>query len=482
MTNKISERQDRLKKLESIQKAGINPYPSKFEKKQLLAEAGEKKSGVKVDIAGRIIAKRTLGKIIFCRLQDQSGRLQAVLKQDEIGRKDFDFFRKNLDLGDFLGVTGKMFTTKRGEFSVLVKKYRLLTKALRPLPEKWHGLQDEELKLRKRYLDFITNPELKNLFIRKNFFWQTTRNFMEKLDFLEIETPILETSAGGAEAEPFVTRHQAFDLEVYLRISTGELWQKRLMVAGFEKTFEIGRQFRNEGVSREHLQDYSQMECYWAYADYQKMMNLVEKLIKEIVKKVYHRTKFTINGHQVDFSGSWKKIDYAETLSQKAKLNVLTASQKEIQKKLKKLKMEFSPKDGRGRLIDLLWKYFRSQFSGPVFLINHPTVISPLAKKHSDHPEKTQRFQLIVGGSELGNGYSELNDPIDQAERFQEQAALRAQGDTAAQMFDQDFVEALEYGMPPVAGFGFSERLFAFLENRPVRECQFFPLVKPKQQ
>jgi lysyl-tRNA synthetase, class II len=284
-----NETKARLEKLNKIKDQGKDPYPVSFDKKDSLTQAYKSKLGTKVKVAGRIMTKRDMGKLCFCHLLDETQKMQIVLQLDELDKEEYKWFIKNIDLGDFVGIEGEIFKTKKGEISVLVKKYSLLSKALRPLPEKWHGLADEELKLRKRYLDFITNPELKELFYRRTKFWQSTRDFLIKESFLEVETPILETTPGGADAEPFVTHHNALDMDLYLRISMGELWQKRLMVAGFEKTFEIGRQFRNEGMSREHLQDYSQMECYWAYADYENMMDLIERLYKYIIKQTYNK-------------------------------------------------------------------------------------------------------------------------------------------------------------------------------------------------
>jgi len=475
------ERKHRIDKLNKIKEQGINPYKTKFDKKNDLVEALKLKLGSKVKVAGRIMTKRDMGKLCFAHLMDESAKMQIVLQSDKMNKDDYKWFIKNIDLGDFVGIEGEIFKTKKGEVSVLVSKYELLTKTLRPLPEKWHGLADEELKLRKRYLDFLSNPQLKELFYRRAKFWQSTRDFLIKEGFLEVETPVLETTPGGADAEPFVTHHNALDLDLYLRISMGELWQKRLMVAGFEKTFEIGRQFRNEGMSREHLQDYTQMECYWAYADYEDMMKLVEKMYKYIIKQTYGKTKFEINGFTVDFASDWTKIDYVEVIKRNFDLDVTKATKETVLKKLRELKVDFDQNLSKARLIDVLWKQLRKTIAGPAFLINHPVEVSPLAKRDPKNPDRVQRFQIIIAGSEVGNGYSELNDPIDQAARFAEQAKMREAGDLEAQMHDQDFVEALEYGMPPTAGFGFSERLFSFLENKSARECQLFPLMKPEK-
>ena len=482
MTQSPDERKDRLKRLEALKEQGINPYPAHFERTHTLAEARELKVGTVVTVAGRLMSRRVMGKIAFCHLQDTSDKLQIVFKAGDIPETELQFFVDHFDTGDFIGITGEIFTTQKGELSILVKEYQILSKSLLPLPDKHHGLQDEDLKLRKRYLDLIMNPELRELFVRRAKFWTATRNFLQQAGFLEVETPVLETTTGGADAEPFVTHHNALDIDVFLRISTGELWQKRLMIAGFEKTFEIGRQFRNEGMSREHLQDYTQMECYWAYANYQQMMKLTQDLYRHIAQEAYGTLKFTIGDHEVDLGAEWTLIDYRDIILEKMGIDILNASQEAIAEKLISLKVKPDTHASRGRLIDQLWKQLRPQISGPAFLINHPVDVSPLAKRNPEKPELVERFQIILAGSEMGNGYSELNDPIDQAERFKEQSKLRDAGDKEAQMPDREFVEALEHGMPPVAGFGFSERLFSFLENKTARECQLFPLVKPKEE
>jgi len=327
----------------------------------------------------------------------------------------------------------------------------------------------------------LFNPETKNLVEKRAVFWQSLREFLTNRGFLEVETPVLETLPGGADARPFSTRHHALNLDVYLRISMGELWQKRLMVAGLEKTFEIGRQFRNEGMDQEHLQDYTQMEFYWAYADYKDGMKLVEEMYREAAKKTFGKLRFTINGFEVDLGKKWEKYDYVQTLQKQTGLNVLEASLKEIRSRLDNLDIEYDKKGFNiNRAMDSLWKYCRKKIAGPGFLVNVPVAVSPLAKSCEKNKELTQRFQVIIAGSELGNGYSELNDPLEQARRFQAQQKLREAGDQEAQFYDQDFVEALEYGMPPTCGFGVSERLFSFLMGKPARECQIFPLMKPK--
>lgn len=472
----------RIEKLKKLKKLGINAFPSKSNRnytcEEVLAEQKNlTKKEAKVTIAGRLMSMRGHGKLVFADIVDWSGKLQAAFKEDVLG-KTFSMLDL-IDTGDFLELSGTIFVTKMGETTLMVENIRILTKTIRPLPDKWYGIQDEELRYRKRYLDLILNTDLRELFIKKSKFWNAVREFMIKKGFLEVETPVLENTAGGADANPFVTHHDYLDIDVYLRISMGELWQKRLMVAGFEKTFELGRQFRNEGVSREHLQDYTQMEFYWAYANYEDSMKLVEELYKYVAQKVFDTYKFKMNGFDVDMGKKWEKIDYTTAVNKHFNIDVLAMSETELKKLLKSKKIEYRESDRKGRLIDLLWKQVRKNIAGPAFLINHPVEVSPLSKRKEDDPRLVERYQVILGGSENGNGYSELNDPIDQAERFGEQAKMREEGDIEAQMHDQEFVEALEYGMPPTSGFGVSERLFAFMVDKPTRECVLFPLLKP---
>ena len=482
-TNTNDEREVRIKKLTELRELNINPYPAKSVKKNTLQEALDAKEGTALQVAGRVMTMREMGKLTFCHLQDESAKMQIALKDGDIDKENYKLFIKKIDIGDIISIEGERFVTHKGEPSILVKKWTLLTKALLPLGDKFHGVQDEELRLRKRYLEMIMEPETRELFRKGSKFWQSTREFLLKEGFLEVETPVLETATGGADATPFVTHHNALDMDVYLRISMGELWQKRLMVGGFEKTFEIGRQFRNEGMSREHLQDYTQMEFYWGYADYEMGMELVERLVKYIAEQTFGTLKFTIGDYgEIDLSKKWEKIDYTKTIREKTGIDIFKATEKDMKKKLEELKVEYDKADSKGRIVDSLWKYCRKTIAGPAFLVGHPVMVSPLAKRREDDPELTQRFQILIAGSELGNGYSELNDPIDQAERFQEQAKMREAGDTEAQMHDKDFVEALEHGMPPTCGFGFSVRLFSFLANKPIRECVIFPLMKPVQE
>jgi len=424
---------------------------------------------------------RGQGAIVFITLNDGTALFQGLLKKDILGEEKLNFFSEVVDIGDFIEIQGNFFTTKRGEKTMEAKDWRMLSKSLRPLPEKWHGLVDEETKLRKRYLDILMNPEVKNMVEKKALFWNAVREFHLKHGFLEVETPVLEVTTGGADATPFKTYHNALDLDVYLRISAGELWQKKLMVAGIPKTFEIGRIFRNEGMSPEHLQDYTQCEAYWAYANYKDMYKFLQECYRYVAEKTFGTLKFQINGFDVDLGNDWPIIDFTEEIKKQTGVNIEIADQNEIESKLKALGVKYEV-GNKARLIDSLWKYCRKNIGGPAILINEPKITSPLSKSSSENPNITERFHFIIAGSEVGQGYSELNDPIDQLERFEEQEKLRKAGDTEAQMMDHDFVDALEHGMPPTTGHGFSERLFSFLMDKPVRETQIFPLMRPKAE
>ncbi|MEM3112951.1 MAG: lysine--tRNA ligase [Candidatus Pacearchaeota archaeon] len=478
----------RIKKIEELRKLGINPYPSKFDFKNYASELQNRYKKLKkegktkdnVSVAGRIMIKRDLGKISFATLYDSSGKIQLISQNGETPKKDFEFFKKYIDAGDFAGVEGLVLRTKTGELSILIKKIDLLSKAILPLPEKFHGLQDEEERLRKRYLDILMNPEVKDLFVKKQKFWSTIRNFLLERGFLEVETPVLETSAGGAAATPFKTHHNALDIDVYLRISMGELWQKKLMVAGYEKTFEIGRQFRNEGMDIEHLQDYTQMEFYWSYASYKEGMKLVEEMYKKVAKETINSLKFVTHGYRIDLGKKWEIYEYDKTIKKYTNIDIWKANEKEIEEKLDELKVEYNPKTNKWRLVDSLWKYCRKKLNGPGFLIGQPAEITPLAKRSYKDPRKVEQFQVIIAGTELGNGYSELNDPIDQDERLRKQMEQKSKGDMESMEHDKSFIEALKYGMPPTCGFGVSERLFSYLVDKPIRECVIFPLLKPE--
>ncbi|HBD24853.1 MAG: lysine--tRNA ligase [Candidatus Zambryskibacteria bacterium RIFOXYD1_FULL_40_13] len=476
-------RSARLQKLDILKKAGINPYPAKvprdfpitFLKTNFDAQT---KTSVAISVAGRVMAIRGQGAILFAVLFDGTDRIQAIIKKDILKNESFALFTDTVDVGDFISVTGMAILSERGEPSVMADSWIMASKSLLPLPEKWHGLQDVEERYRKRYLDFVMNDELRDLILKKSKFWDATREFMKNTGFLEVETPTLETTTGGAEATPFGTHHNDFDLDVYLRISVGELWQKRLMAGGFPKTFEIGRVYRNEGSSPEHLQEFTNMEFYWSFADFNDGMELVREMYIEIAKEVFGKTEFTSRGHTFDLANEWQKVDYGEEIKKQTGVDIQTATEEEMAKRLDELKVKYDG-NNKERLMDTLWKYCRKNISGPAFLINHPVLVSPLAKSNPDR-KTVQRFQPIIAGSEVGNGFSELNDPIDQRERFELQQKMIDRGDTEAMMADYEFVEMLEHGMPPTCGFGFGERLFAVLVDRPLRELQAFPLMRPK--
>jgi lysyl-tRNA synthetase class 2 len=475
---------ERNKKLAAIQNAGIDPYPARVSRSFSVSHAlehfeslsAEKKS---VSLAGRLTAVRGQGKIIFADIEDESGKIQAVLKDDIT--KDFEFWWTVLDLGDFISVTGPVFLTKKGEKSVEVEKLEIASKTLLPPPDKYYGVEDIETRLRERYVDLMVHPEVREMFRKKSVFWQTTRECLLAAGFFEVETPILEAIAGGAEAEPFVTHHNALDTDFYLRIAP-ELNLKRLMVGGFEKVFEIGRIFRNEGIDAEHLQDYTQMEMYWAYQDYEGLMVFFEKMIKTVIEKTFGTLTIARKGQEIDWGKLWVRYDYYDLFEKYAGMDLKTATKDQLLKKAKELQIETADASlGRGRLIDLIYKKtVRPTLIQPGFLVNPPVDIEPLAKRLPSDKDRVERFQIVAYGTELGKGFSELNDPIDQRGRFEEQMKLREAGDAEAQMFDEDYVRALEHGMPPTAGFAYSERLFAVLMDKPVRETVFFPLMRKK--
>lgn len=474
--------EERKKKLFELQKLGVNPYPADSNRTHSLSSFSEnfddfEKNKKTATVAGRIRALRGHGGLSFGNLEDESGVFQFAIKKDRVGKNLFEIFSKT-DIGDFVELSGTAFTTKRGEKTIMVEKFRILTKSLLALPEKFHGLKEIETRLRKRYLDMIVNPEVRDIFRKKNVFWKTIRDFMTEQGFLEVQTPVLEAIAGGADATPFKTHHKALDRDFYLRISL-EFPLKKLLVGGYEKVYEIGRLFRNEGISREHLQEYDDMEFYWAYADYRKGMGLAEKLFKETVRKVTGGAKTKYGNHILDWGADWPEIDYFEIFKKETGLDLGSAGLSDLRKKADALKIKYEESHGVGRVIDVIYKKtVRPKIIQPSFLVGHPAVLSPLAKLDPDNDQKVQRFQILAGGTELGNGYSELNDPIDQRKRFEDQMKLREAGDKEAQMMDEDFVEALEYGMPPAVGFGVSERLFAVLMDKSIRETVIFPLMR----
>lgn len=478
----IGQRQRRIAAMHELRKLGIDPftpYAKKDHQNTVIKDNFDKYEGAEVTLTGRLMAKREHGKLIFGDIQDQSGSIQIGIKKDEIQEDLKNSYLgwnnlKLIDTGDFIQVTGSVGKTQQGEITLFVKFLKLLTKSLRPLPVQF---EEKEQQFRRRYIDLTINPERKKLFERKAKFWEVSREFMKRNGFIEVETPVLEHVTGGADANPFTTHHDALDQDFFLRIST-ELYQKRLIGAGFEKIYTLAPNFRNEGLSDEHLQEYYQLEWYWAYANYKDGMELTRNMFRDIAEKVYGKTKFSTRGHEFDLADEWKEIDYTTAIKEKYGIDIFTDTDEKMLEALKKEGVDLPGAINRNRIIDNLWKMIRKTIAGPAFLVNQPMFISPLAKSIPDRPELTQRFQIIIAGSELGNGYSEINDPIDQMERFLEQQKLRDSGDAEAQMLDIDFVEMLEYGMPPTCGYGHSERVFWFLEDVTAREGTFFPQMR----
>jgi lysyl-tRNA synthetase class 2 len=488
----------RRNKLEAIKKAGIDPYPSVTSRTHTNKQAVDDfdaLAGVQITLVGRILGWRDMGKITFCQIEDGTGKIQVLFKADDLGVDKYKFLIATSDIGDFIEVTGTLFKTKTGEKTLAVGAglqpaqneerlqtvpYKLLAKSLRPLPDQHYGLADEETKLRKRYLDILMDPEVRDIFIKKNRFWSSMREFLVKKGFLELEMPVLEAVPGGAEAEPFITHHNALDRNFYLRISL-ELPLKKMLVAGYEKVFEIGRIFRNEGISPEHLQDYTQMEFYWAYGDFEKMMVLLEELYQYVIGQTFGTLKIKNAGQEVDWSGNWNRYNYIDLFKEHTGLDLMECSDDELKMFADKNNIKYEDFARRGRLIDLIFKKkVRPNIKAdkPAFLINQPIELEPLAKRDPNNPKVVQRMQIIAYGTELGKAFGELNDPIDQRLRFEEQMKLREAGDSEAQMLDEDYVEAMEYGMPPAAGVGISERLFSVLMDRSIRETTIFPPMK----
>lgn len=483
MTTLSDYRDERLKKLAEIRAQGINPYPAKSHRNTKISDVlnhFDEKDGQTVCIAGRIIAIRSFGKIAFVKIRDYFGEIQIFMqKTDDVKSGEFGVKQlKLLDTGDFIEAEGKVGKSSTGEISVFANSVRLLTKSLRPLPG-YDGFTNKEERYRRRYVDMNVNPEVRERLVRRSKFWQATRDYLTKHGFIEVNTPILEVTTGGADANPFVTHMDALNQDYYLRISQ-ELPLKRLLGGGFEKVFDIGPRFRNEGVDDEHLPEHIAMESYAAYENYEDGMKLYEGMIKYVAMQTWGTLKFNVGGFEVDLDQEWPRIKYADLLKEKYDIDVFNLDREKAINILKTNKVEIDPKVSDARLIDNLWKLIRKTSAGPYWLIEEPLSLSPLAKVAEDNPLVTQRFHPIIAGTEMGNGYSELNDPLDQLARFEEQQAMRDNGDDEAQMLDLDFVEMLEYGMPPACGWGNSERNFWLLEGVSGREAVPFPIIKAR--
>ncbi|HUY53177.1 MAG TPA: amino acid--tRNA ligase-related protein [Candidatus Dormibacteraeota bacterium] len=485
-----SLRDERLRKLQDIKKLGINPYPADSNRSNYLNDIQTNFDQFKdksVSVVGRIKGIRKIGKIAFIAIHDSSGDLQLFLKQDQVKpdntpRAYLNFSEINLlDSGDFIQASGNVIKTQTGEISVAVEKIKLLSKTLRPMPTAHGGFTNKEERLRRRYIDLNINQNVYQRFIRRSNFWQSTRDFLIKNGFIEINVPVLEHTTGGADAKPFITHMESLNQDFYLRISH-ELPLKKLLGGGYEKVFDIGPRFRNENYSDEHLPEHIAMEWYWAYADWNDGMRFTQDLLRYVCDKTWNKRSFIINdGQEVDLGKdgiNWSKISFVEIIKNKYNIDVFNSGMDDIKQKLKENKLEVSKEDNRVRSLDKLWKKIRTEISGPAYLIDIPIFMQPLAKAQSNDPRLSEQFNLILGGTEICKAYSELNDPIDQFNRFLEQRDLRNAGDDEAQMLDIDFIEMLEFGMPPACGFGFSERVFWTLDNITAREGVPFPQLR----
>ena len=480
-------RDERLRKLEEIKNLGLDPYPAKTDRTVMTAEIinhFDEMEGKTVSVAGRIAGIRKFGKLAFIVLRDFSGKIQLFItakdlaetsaKDNFIGIKDLNL----LDVGDFIQANGEVIKSKTGEISVATRELRLLTKSLRPMPSQQDGFTNKEERFRRRYVDMNVNLEVRDRFVRRSKFWQATRDFLNSHGFFEINIPVLEHTTGGADANPFVTHMDALDdAQFYLRISH-ELPLKRLLGAGFEKVYDLGPRFRNENYSDEHLPEHIAMEWYAAYWDWREGMAFMEEMYKYVLQETFGTLKFKLDRFDVDMSGQWEVWDYAEVIKKHYGIDVFNTTIEEVSAKLKENNLEVEKTDSIPRGIDKLWKNIRKDVAGPVWLVNTPKFISPLSKSDPNNPQVVERFQPVIAGSELGNGFSELNDPIDQLNRFVEQQQMRDDGDNEAMMLDIDYVEMLEYGMPPACGWGYSERVFWIFEGVTAREGVPFPQLK----
>ena len=479
-------RDERLRKLEELKGLGVNPYPAEAHRTHTINDITtnfDALNGKEVTVVGRLMATRKFGKLAFLVLRDMSGQIQLFLKSDtvaplnaatsQLGMEQLNL----LDPGDFVEATGPVIQTKTGEISVDVRTLRLLTKSLRGMPSEQEGFTNKEERLRRRYIDMNVNRDVRERFVRRSKFWQATRKYLDNHGFVEVNIPVLEHTTGGADANPFVTHMDALDQDFYLRISH-ELPLKRLLGAGFEKVYDLGPRFRNENYSDEHLPEHVAMEWYWAYANWQDGMKFMEEMYKFVLKETFGTLQFNVRGFEIDMDKEWEVWDYATVIRDHYGIDVYNTTIEEVAAKLKENNLEVEKTDSIPRGIDKLWKNIRKDVVGPVWLVNTPKFISPLAKSSVDNPDTVQRFQPVMLGSELGNGFSELNDPIDQYNRFVEQQQMRDSGDEEAMMLDIDFVEMLEYGMPPACGWGYSERVFWMFEGVTAREGVPFPQLR----
>lgn len=476
----------KISKLKALRELGIDPYGNRFERTHTIGDLRKSpeaflQEGVRVKIAGRVMALRKHGKAIFADLQDRTGKIQAYMKKDILGEDQFAIF-KMVDVGDWIGVEGTIFYTHSGELTVLSEKFVFVSKCLDALPEKWHGLKEVEVRYRKRYLDLIMNPEVRSIFLLRSRLLSELRRFLDRRGFLEVETPMMQTIPGGALARPFKTFHNALGMDLYLRIAP-ELFLKRLIVGGLEKVYEINRNFRNEGISVRHNPEFTMLELYEAYGNYETMMQICEEMLSEVVMTILGRYEVTYQSMTIDFTPPWKRISLREALLELAGVDVLEDSTEKMKEVAKENGIACEDSWDRGKLVnEFLEKFLQPKLINPTFVLDYPTEISPLARTKKEDSRLVERFELFIGKEEVGNAYSELNDPIEQRKRFEEQVRKREKGDVEAHLIDEDYIEALEYGMPPTGGLGVGiDRLVMLLTDSPsIREVILFPILRPR--
>ena len=481
----IEERDIRIGKLKLIREKGINPYVDRFEKTHSLLQAKKLPLNTEdVRTAGRILTVRLFGRLIFATLKDFSGKMQIALQEKVIGKEMFSFFKKFVDIGDFIGVEGSIFKTRAGEITLDTGKFELLSKTLRPLPEKWHGLTGQELIYRQRYLDLVMNDGTIERFLKRTRIIKSIRDFLDASDFVEVETPVLQTKPSGAIATPFATHHNALDLDLYLRIAP-ETYLKRCIAGGFEKVYEFARSFRNEGLDPSHLQDFTMLEYYAAYWNYEDNMRFTENLIKHVLEEVNGSLNLVFGEKGLNFNKEWRRVPMRDIIKETTGIDyTLFPNAEDLRKELIKRNIEIQDVEtmGFGSIIDSIFKKtVRPEIIDPLFIIHHPIELSPLARRNDSNPMITDRFQLVVNGWEIVNAYSELIDPVDQRERLEEQARLHSKGDAEAMVMDEDFLTAMEHGMPPISGLGMGiDRFVCLLTNQEnLRDIILFPLMKP---
>lgn len=476
----------RRQKLDRLRELGIEPYGEKYPATHYAADVigrFDALEGQTLVLSGRLMTVRAHGKASFANLQDESGQIQIYVRMDDVGDTLYQVFEL-LDIGDIIGVTGELFRTRRGEITVAVKEFQILAKSLKPLPEKWHGLTNVDLRYRQRYLDLIVNPDVKNVFILRSKIVQEMRDYLNNQGFLEVETPVMHTIAGGASARPFITHHNALDMNLYLRIAT-ELHLKRLIVGGMDKVYELGRIFRNEGISTKHNPEFTSVEIYQAQADYQDMMRLTEEMISSVAQKVLGTTKVQFQGQELDLTPPWPRLTMVEAIRRFAGIDFsVVKADEEARQAAKEKGLDLKPGTPRGEIMNEIFEEFvEGHLYQPTFILDYPIEVSPLAKRKKDDPSMTYRFEAFIAASEIANAFTELNDPIDQRQRFEQQAAKRAAGDEEAHMLDEDFLQSLEYGMPPTGGLGIGiDRLVMMLTDSPsIRDVILFPTMRPRE-